>query len=60
MVRLVPAYGDPRRLSALHSIVVQSPLLKGLLTEVLVDYLDVTTSLEWLEFTGHFEPLIHR
>lgn len=60
LVRHVKVYGDPRRVLALHSIVVQSPLLKELLKEVLAGYPGVTTSLKRLEFSGNFEPLIHR
>lgn len=39
---------------------VQSPLLRRLLKKVLKDYPGVTTSLKRLEFSGRFEPLIHR
>jgi hypothetical protein len=44
----------------MHSIVVQSPLLKKLLEGVLKDYPGVTVGLQRLEFSGKFEPLIHR
>lgn len=44
----------------IHSIVVQSPLLKDLLTEVLAGYPGVTVALKRLEFNGRFEPLLHR
>lgn len=53
-------YADPRRVLALHSIVIQSPLLKDLLKVVLADYPGVTVNLRRLEFSGSFEPLIHR
>ena len=53
-------YADPHRVLALHSIVVQSPLLKDLLEVVLAGYPGVTVSLQRLEFSGEFEPLIHR
>lgn len=53
-------YGDPRRVLALHSVVIQSPLLKDLLDVVLAGYPGVTVSLRRLEFSGTFEPLIHR
>lgn len=44
----------------MHSIVIQSPLLKTLLGAVLKDYPGVTTTLKRLTFSGRFEPLIHR
>lgn len=60
LVRNVKVYEDPRRVLALHSLVVQSPLLKKLLTRVLRGYPGVTVGLQRLEFSGKFEPLIHR
>ncbi|KAF2720898.1 P-loop containing nucleoside triphosphate hydrolase protein [Polychaeton citri CBS 116435] len=60
LVRNVKVYNDPRKVLALHSIVVQSPLLKDLLGEVLAGYPGVTVGLQRLEFSGKFEPLIHR
>ena len=60
LVRHVKVYNDPRKVLAIHSIVVQSPLLKKLLGKVLKDYPGVTVGLQRLEFTGRFEPLIHR
>lgn len=60
LVRMVKVYGDPRRTLALHSIVIQSPLLKDLLEDVLSGYPGVTAKLDRLEFSGKFEPLIHR
>jgi hypothetical protein len=45
---------------SLHSILIQSPLLKDLLKEVLAGYPGVTVNLKRLEFSGRFEPLIHR
>lgn len=53
-------YNDPRRVLELHSIVIQSPLLKDLLSDVLEGYPGVTVGLQRLEFSGTFEPLIHR
>jgi hypothetical protein len=44
----------------LHSIVVQSPLLKDSLGRVLKDYEGVTTELERLEFNKPFECFVHR
>lgn len=60
VVRYVRVWGDPRRVLALHSILIQSPLLKDLLTDVLAGYPGCTTKLQRLEFSGEFEPLIHR
>lgn len=60
LVRNVKVYNDPRRVLSMHSIVVQSPLLKKLLASVLKGYPGVTVGLNRLEFTGKFEPLIHR
>ena len=60
LVRNVKVYNDPRKVIAIHSIVVQSPLLKKLLQRVLKDYPGVTTSLKRMELSGKFEPLIHR
>jgi hypothetical protein len=60
LVRNVKVYNDPRRVLSIHSIVVQSPLLKKLLMSVLKGYPGVTVGLNRLEFEGKFEPLIHR
>ncbi|KAI4744058.1 P-loop containing nucleoside triphosphate hydrolase protein [Aureobasidium sp. EXF-12298] len=60
IARHVKVYGDPRRTLALHSIVIQSPLLKRVLQIVLVDYPGVTVGLQRLELDGKFECLIHR
>ncbi|KAF2119614.1 P-loop containing nucleoside triphosphate hydrolase protein [Lophiotrema nucula] len=60
LVRNVKVYNDPRKVMAIHSIVVQSPLLKKLLAGVLKNYPGVTVGLQRLEFSGKFEPLIHR
>lgn len=60
LVRNVKVYNDPSRVLSLHSIVVQSPLLKNLLAGVLKNYPGVTVELNRLEFSGKFEPLIHR
>ena len=60
IVRKVKVYNDPTKVLTLHSIVVQSPLLKDLLKEVLAGYPGVTVNLKRLEFSGRFEPLIHR
>lgn len=60
IARYSRVYGDPRRVLELHSIVIQSPLLKDLLEIVLENYPGVTVGLQRLEFSGTFEPLIHR
>ncbi|CAO2649933.1 Nn.00g012250.m01.CDS01 [Neocucurbitaria sp. VM-36] len=60
LVRNVKVYNDPRRVLSVHSIVVQSPLLKKLLAGVLKNYPGLTVGLNRLEFFGRFEPLIHR
>lgn len=60
LVRNVKIYNDPRKVLAIHSIVVQSPLLKKLLASALKKYPGVTVGLNRLEFSGKFEPLIHR
>ena len=60
LVRNVKVYNDPRKVLAIHSIVIQSPLLKKLLKPVLEGYPGITSSLKRLELSGKFEPLIHR
>ncbi|KAK5724159.1 hypothetical protein LTR17_013540 [Elasticomyces elasticus] len=60
IVRHVKTYNDPKKVLSVHSIVVQSPLLKELLKDVLAGYPGVTVGLKRLEFNGRFEPLIHR
>ncbi|KAF2852560.1 P-loop containing nucleoside triphosphate hydrolase protein [Plenodomus tracheiphilus IPT5] len=60
LVRNVKVYNDPQRVLAVHSIIVQSPLLKKMLTSVLKGYPGVTVGLNRLEFSGQIEPLIHR
>jgi hypothetical protein len=60
LVRNIKVYNDPRRMLSIHSIVVQSPYLKKFLVSVLKSYPGVTIDLSRLEFSGRFEPLIHR
>ena len=60
VVRNVKVYNDPKKVLSLHSVLIQSPLLKDLLKEVLAGYPGVTVGLKRLEFSGRFEPLIHR
>ena len=51
---------DTRRKLCLHSVIVQSPLIKRVLGIVFEDYEGVTTSLERLEFQTPFKPFVHR
>lgn len=60
LVRNIKVYNDPQRVLAVQSIVIQSPLLRKLLAGVLKNYPGVTVGLNRLEFSGKFEPLIHR
>lgn len=54
IVRRARIYGDPKRVLALHSIVIQSPFLKEVLKNVLKGYPGVTSSLKRLEFSGRY------
>jgi hypothetical protein len=51
---------DPSKSLDLHSIVVQSQLLKDSLARVLNNYPGVTTELERVEFNAPFECFVHR
>jgi len=51
---------DGRRKLEIDSLVVQSPLLKKFLGEVLKGYPGITTSLARLEFKAPFQPFVHR
>ncbi|KAJ5324416.1 hypothetical protein N7476_003016 [Penicillium atrosanguineum] len=51
---------DGRRPLQLHSVVIQSEPLKKFLGNVLDKYPGVTTTLERLEFSKPFKPLVHR
>ncbi|KAJ6015118.1 hypothetical protein N7540_009709 [Penicillium herquei] len=51
---------DGRRNLSLHSIVIQSDLLKKFLSKVLEKYPGITTTLQRLEFTSPFKPFVHR
>lgn len=51
---------DTRKKLSLHSIIVQSPLIKTLLGKVFKGYEGVTTNLERLEFNSPFKPFVHR
>ena len=52
--RNVKAYNDPKKVLSIHSVVIQSPLIKELLTEVLAGYPGVTVNLKRLEFSGRY------
>ncbi|KUJ17445.1 P-loop containing nucleoside triphosphate hydrolase protein [Mollisia scopiformis] len=51
---------DSRKKLEIDSIVVQSPLLKNVLTKVLKDYPGVTPTLKRLIFQAPFNPFVHR
>ncbi|TVY55108.1 Fidgetin-like protein 1 [Lachnellula cervina] len=51
---------DSRKKLEIDSIVVQSPLLKKVLSKVLKDYPGVTTNLKRLIFQAPFNPFVHR
>ena len=59
LVRHIQSGASHKKLE-LHSIVVQSPVLKSILGTVLYGYPGVTTSLDRLEFHRPFEPFVHR
>lgn len=50
----------PNKALELHSIVIQSPLLKKTLAIVLKDYPGITVELERLQFVAPFECFVHR
>jgi len=60
IVRNIKVFNDPKKVLSIHSVLIQSPLLKDLLKDVLADYPGVTVGLKRLEFSDRFEPLIHR
>ncbi|TGO33851.1 hypothetical protein BHYA_0224g00050 [Botrytis hyacinthi] len=51
---------DSRKKMAMHSIIIQSLLLKKVLNKVMKGYPGVTTSLRRLEFKSPFNPFFHR
>ena len=51
---------DDRRKLEIHSIIIQSPLLRDALGVVLKNYPGITTGLERLTFTPPFEAFVHR
>lgn len=58
--RFVSVYNNPQKVLTLHSITVQSPLIKRFLEPILAKYPGVSMKLDRVEFSGHFAPLIHR
>ncbi|KXT16696.1 hypothetical protein AC579_5228 [Pseudocercospora musae] len=54
VVRHKRVYNDPKKVLEIHSIAIQSPLLRELLTEVLEGYPGVTPGLKNLEFSGRY------
>ncbi|GAP84049.1 putative TOB3 [Rosellinia necatrix] len=59
LVRNKKSY-DSRKKLEIDSIVIQSPLLKNVLRDILKDYPGVTTSLSRLTFNAPFKPFVHR
>jgi hypothetical protein len=51
---------DARKKFSLHSIIVQSPLIKKVLGIVFHNYAGITADLDRLEFESPFEPFVHR
>ncbi|TGO22201.1 hypothetical protein BPAE_0178g00190 [Botrytis paeoniae] len=51
---------DSRKKMGMHSIIVQSPLLKQVLSRIMKDYPCVTTNLRRLEFKSPFNSFVHR
>ncbi|CAJ2507614.1 Uu.00g088000.m01.CDS01 [Anthostomella pinea] len=51
---------DSRKKLEIDSIVIQSPLLKTVMRDVLNDYPGVTTTLSRLTFSAPFQPFVHR
>lgn len=58
--RQIEKSDDSRKKLEIDSIVIQSPLLKNVLRDVLKDYPGVTTSLSRLIFSAPFKPFVHR
>lgn len=52
IVRHIRVYNNPKKVLSIHSIVVQSPLIKEILEETLKGYPGVTVNLKRLEFSG--------
>ncbi|RYP55459.1 hypothetical protein DL770_010908 [Monosporascus sp. CRB-9-2] len=51
---------DGRKSLKVHSVIVQSALLKKFLDVVLKDYPGITTNLDRVEFGSPFEPFVHK
>ncbi|KAK0101594.1 hypothetical protein ONS95_006757 [Cadophora gregata] len=51
---------DSRKKLSLHSIIIQSPLIKSVLGKVFEGYDGITTELDRLELKKPFEPFVHR
>lgn len=54
IVRRTRVFNDPKKVLAIHSIVVQSPLIKDILEDILQGYPGITVSLKRLEFSGRY------
>lgn len=52
IVRRIRVYNNPKKVLAIHSLVVQSPLIKELLHDILKGYPGTTVLLKRLEFSG--------
>ncbi|EHA47386.1 hypothetical protein MCOR27_006928 [Pyricularia oryzae] len=59
LVRNKKSY-DSRKKLEIDSIVIQSPLIKKVLHDVLEDYPGVTTTMQRLAFSAPFRPFVHR
>ncbi|KAL2024256.1 hypothetical protein VTK56DRAFT_9412 [Thermocarpiscus australiensis] len=51
---------DSRKKLEAHSIIVQSPLIRAALAEIMADYPGVACELTRLEFEAPFKPFVHR
>ncbi|KAK3298739.1 P-loop containing nucleoside triphosphate hydrolase protein [Chaetomium fimeti] len=51
---------DSRKKLEAHSIIVQSPLIRAALAEIMADYPGVACELLRLEFEAPFKPFVHR
>lgn len=54
IVRRTRVFNDPKKVLAIHSIVVQSPLIKDILEDILKGYPGITVTLKRLEFSGRY------
>lgn len=50
-------YNNPKKVLAIHSIAIHSPLIKDILRDVLKGYPGVTVPLKHLKFSGRYVPL---